>query len=142
VTLFSDFICSLLCQQAMTPRMQLGGMHTANAKGSSADLNGDLSKFAGDSRDFAKDKMNYNSRKLGDTRQGNLSVEIWKRAFTDALKRLCPLQGEGLECGCLPALNRMVSLRTSIVSFLEFWVFEYLQCMLSVVSVGYSTWDS
>jgi len=91
--------------------MQLGGSSTTNAKGSSADLNGDLSKFSGDSRDFAKDRMNYNTRKLGDTRQGNISVEIWKRAFTDALKRLCPLQGEGLECGCLPALNRMVSLR-------------------------------
>lgn len=99
----------------MTPRMQLGGAPNTNAKGSSADLNGDLSKFSGDSRDFARDnKMNYNTRKLGDTRQGNISVEIWKRAFTDALKRLCPLQGEGLECGCLPALNRMVSLRGAL----------------------------
>lgn len=89
--------------------MQLGGAPTTNPKGSSADLNGDMSKISGDSRDFPKDKMNYNTRKLGDTRQGNISVEIWKRAFTDALKRLCPLQGEGLECGCLPALNRMVS---------------------------------
>ena len=122
MTLFSYFICLLLCQQAMTPRMQLGGMHAASVKGSSADLNGDLSKFAGDSRDFAKDKMNYNSRKLGDTRQGNISVEIWKRAFTDALKRLCPLQGEGLECGCLPALNRMVSLRSFLFEILGFLV--------------------
>lgn len=90
----------------MTPPMQLGGMYSANGKGSSAVLNGDLHRTSSD-----KDKKDSNPRKLGDTRQGNISVEIWKRAFTDALKRLCPLQGEGLECGCLPALNRMVCCR-------------------------------
>lgn len=90
----------------MTPPMQLGGMYSANGKGSSAVLNGDLHRTSSD-----KDKKDSNPRKLGDTRQGNISVEIWKRAFTDALKRLCPLQGEGLECGCLPALNRMVGLQ-------------------------------
>lgn len=94
----------------MTPHMQLGGTPSTNAKGSSADLNGDLTRLTGNARESSfRDKVDSTPRKLGDTRQGNISVEIWKRAFTDALKRLCPLQGEGLECGCLPALNRMVS---------------------------------
>lgn len=41
-------------------------MFIINLKGSFVDLNGDLSKFFGDLRDFVKDKMNYNICKLGD----------------------------------------------------------------------------
>ncbi|KAG6531210.1 hypothetical protein ZIOFF_005000 [Zingiber officinale] len=40
--------------------------------------------------------------------QTNLSLEIWKKAFIDTSKLLCPLRSEGLECGCLPMLSRMV----------------------------------
>ncbi|CAK9226911.1 unnamed protein product [Sphagnum jensenii] len=93
--------------QAITPWMQLAA--PASTRGSSADVHGDLNKFAGDSRElFSKTKVDSNPCKLGDTRQGNISVEIWKRAFADALKRLCPPQGEGLDCGCLPVLKKMV----------------------------------
>lgn len=40
-------------------------MYKISMKGSCVDLNGDLSKFVGDVRDFVN-KVNYNSCKLGD----------------------------------------------------------------------------
>ncbi|GFY98281.1 nucleolar protein gar2-like protein [Actinidia rufa] len=45
---------------------------------------------------------------LGDQQQGNFSINLWKNAFQDAFKRLCPVRGGGHECGCLPVLARMV----------------------------------
>ncbi|WOL14343.1 hypothetical protein Cni_G23123 [Canna indica] len=45
---------------------------------------------------------------MGDQQQANFSVEIWNKAFKDASERLCPLRSEGLECGCLPMLVRLV----------------------------------
>lgn len=52
---------------------------------------------------------------MGD-QQGNLSVEIWNRAFRDASERLCPLRSEGHECGCLHMLARLVSTTNIIVT--------------------------
>jgi len=62
-----------------------------HAKGNHGDLNGDLKKI-GDSNGFAKDKLNYITHKLCDTWQGNISIEISKKACTDVHTRLCPLQ--------------------------------------------------
>ncbi|PIN04022.1 hypothetical protein CDL12_23447 [Handroanthus impetiginosus] len=45
---------------------------------------------------------------LGDQKQGNFSMNLWKNAFHDALKRLCPVRAGGHECGCLPVLARKV----------------------------------
>ncbi|KAE8667219.1 putative GDP-mannose transporter [Hibiscus syriacus] len=45
---------------------------------------------------------------LGDQEQGNLSVELWKKAFKDACERLCPLRACGHECGCLAVLAKLV----------------------------------
>ncbi|XP_010524226.1 PREDICTED: uncharacterized protein LOC104802359 [Tarenaya hassleriana] len=45
---------------------------------------------------------------LGDEQQGNFSISLWKNAFQDALRRLCPIRGSGHECGCLPVLARLV----------------------------------
>lgn len=70
---------------------------------------GELNKFAGDVKEFfTKERQDGNLSQLGDARQGSISIEIWKNAFTDALKRLCPLQGHDAECGCLPVLGRQV----------------------------------
>ncbi|KAI3472166.1 hypothetical protein Pfo_029654 [Paulownia fortunei] len=45
---------------------------------------------------------------LGDQKQGNFSINLWKNAFHDTLKRLCPVRAGGHECGCLPVLARKV----------------------------------
>ncbi|KAJ4817727.1 nucleolar-like protein [Rhynchospora pubera] len=45
---------------------------------------------------------------LGDSDQGNFSIELWKSAFRDAFGRLCPLRAGGHECGCLPILAKLV----------------------------------
>ena len=42
--------------------------------------------------------------------QGNLSLDIWKKAFRESRERLCPIRSGGHECGCLPMLPRLVSL--------------------------------
>ncbi|KZV39978.1 hypothetical protein F511_15640 [Dorcoceras hygrometricum] len=44
----------------------------------------------------------------GDHEQGNLSIELWKKAFKDACERLCPIRAGGHECGCLSVLVRLV----------------------------------
>ncbi|MCO5604504.1 hypothetical protein L7F22_058671 [Adiantum nelumboides] len=41
-------------------------------------------------------------------RQGNVSIKVWKKAFLDAYERLCPVRVLGVECGCLPMLNKLV----------------------------------
>jgi hypothetical protein len=74
----------------------------------------DLSKLAGDVTGIFAKRPSINLRhsvnlpELGDARQGNLSVEVWKKAVMEALRRLCPVRGAGHECGCLPMLIRMV----------------------------------
>ncbi|KAK7244665.1 hypothetical protein RIF29_39490 [Crotalaria pallida] len=45
---------------------------------------------------------------LGDQKQGNFSINLWRNAFQDAFQRLCPVRAGGHECGCLPVLARMV----------------------------------
>ncbi|XP_076958436.1 uncharacterized protein LOC143634166 [Bidens hawaiensis] len=40
--------------------------------------------------------------------QGNFSINLWRIAFHDAFKRLCPVRAGGHDCGCLPVLARMV----------------------------------
>lgn len=45
---------------------------------------------------------------LGDQQQGNFSVNLWKHAFQEVLKRLCPVRAGSHECGCLPVLARRV----------------------------------
>ncbi|KAM3303725.1 hypothetical protein P3S67_014755 [Capsicum chacoense] len=54
-------------------------------------------------------KKTYGCRSsLGDQEQGNLSIELWKKAFKDACERLCPVRAGGHECGCLSLLSRLV----------------------------------
>lgn len=45
---------------------------------------------------------------LVDQLQGSFSIDLWKDAFEDASKRLCPVRAGGHECGCLPVLARRV----------------------------------
>ncbi|KAL6497597.1 hypothetical protein OROHE_027226 [Orobanche hederae] len=40
--------------------------------------------------------------------QGNFSLELWKKAFRDACERICPVRAGGHDCGCLPALSRVI----------------------------------
>ncbi|CAH8332160.1 unnamed protein product [Eruca vesicaria subsp. sativa] len=40
--------------------------------------------------------------------KGSFSISLWQNAFKVALSRLCPMRGEGHECGCLPILSKMV----------------------------------
>ncbi|KAL6587408.1 hypothetical protein OROMI_000386 [Orobanche minor] len=43
-----------------------------------------------------------------DQHQGNFSLELWKKAFRDACERICPVRAGGHDCGCLPALSRVI----------------------------------
>ena len=54
------------------------------------------------------------SSSSGGQDQVNFSLELWKKAFEDACERLCPVRAGGHECGCLPALARLVKLLHSI----------------------------
>ncbi|KAG7554398.1 Dilute domain [Arabidopsis suecica] len=43
-----------------------------------------------------------------DRLQESFSVNLWKKAFEEALQRLCPVQAKRRQCGCLHVLTRMV----------------------------------
>ncbi|KAJ4904890.1 nucleolar protein gar2-related [Raphanus sativus] len=49
-----------------------------------------------------------NEKLMGDQEKGSFSISLWQNAFNVALSRLCPMRGEGHECGCLPILSKMV----------------------------------
>lgn len=57
---------------------------------------------------------------LGDRKQGDFSIKLWKNAFHDALIRLCPVRAGGHECGCLPVLARKVSNHNAVIPLLRF----------------------
>lgn len=59
-------------------------------------------------QDGVKDDKKLITSEIEDSRHGNISVEIWKKAFLDAFERLCPVRRLGVECGCLPMLNKLV----------------------------------
>ncbi|KAJ9543765.1 hypothetical protein OSB04_023472 [Centaurea solstitialis] len=69
--------------QTLTPKMQSLGAET--------NTNKDIGKLLGPNQ-----------------QQVNLSINLWRIAFHDAFKRLCPVRAGGHECGCLPVLARMV----------------------------------
>ncbi|CAH9108491.1 unnamed protein product, partial [Cuscuta europaea] len=59
----------------------------------------------------ASDSMKGNMIGFGGEERGSLtsfSIDLWKKVFGDACERLCPLQAEGHECGCLPMLTKLV----------------------------------
>ncbi|KAJ6721624.1 NUCLEAR PORE COMPLEX PROTEIN NUP205 [Salix viminalis] len=71
--------------QTLTPHMQSTAVKSSNSRKTHARRHG-----------------------LGDQEQGNLAIDLWKKAFRDACERLCPVRAGGHECGCLPVLSRLV----------------------------------
>uniref|UniRef100_A0A1J3DN66 Dilute domain-containing protein n=1 Tax=Noccaea caerulescens TaxID=107243 RepID=A0A1J3DN66_NOCCA len=51
---------------------------------------------------------NFSEPATCDRLQESFSVNLWKKAFEEALQRLCPLQAARTKCGCLDVLTRMV----------------------------------
>ncbi|KAL3696181.1 hypothetical protein R1sor_010257 [Riccia sorocarpa] len=100
-------IVESLWWQAMIPKMQKAVDPVAPASPKGGEAKDDVNKLTGDTTGSVKRPERNSSvslPELGDARQGNMSVEIWKRAMNDALSRLCPVRGAGHECGCLPML--------------------------------------
>ncbi|CAH2073786.1 unnamed protein product [Thlaspi arvense] len=51
---------------------------------------------------------NFSEPATCDRLQESFSVNLWKKAFEEALQQLCPVQAERRKCGCLHVLTRMV----------------------------------
>ncbi|KAL1211255.1 hypothetical protein V5N11_023287 [Cardamine amara subsp. amara] len=79
--------------QTLTPRMQASAASTREFDRA----NGSASK-----KNFGRTPSSMNLE------QGDFSLELWKEAFRDAHKRLCPLRASGHECGCLPVPARLI----------------------------------
>ncbi|EPS67291.1 hypothetical protein M569_07484, partial [Genlisea aurea] len=88
--IFSRIIESLWWQ-TFTPHMQSGAAREIHT-----------SMDSETSRSFS---MKSKSTQL---QQLNSSVELWKRAFKDAFRRICPIRAEGHDCGCLPVLSKLI----------------------------------
>ncbi|XP_030530889.1 uncharacterized protein LOC115741231 isoform X2 [Rhodamnia argentea] len=65
-------------------------------------------KLLGRAKGSGSIKNNRKVTHVEDQEQGNISVDLWKKAFTDACERLCPVRGGGHECGCLPVLAKLI----------------------------------
>lgn len=65
-------------------------------------------KLLGSAKGSSSIKNNRKVTYAEDQEQGNISVDLWKKAFTDACERLCPVRGGGHECGCLPVLAKLL----------------------------------
>lgn len=70
---------------------------------------------------------NFSEPATCDRLQESFSVNLWKKAFEEALQRLCPLQAARSKCGCLDVLTRMVH-----SLFLPFFQWNGV-CMLSLL---------
>ncbi|KAH7298662.1 hypothetical protein KP509_25G053100 [Ceratopteris richardii] len=57
------------------------------------------------SRDHRRASMVFD---IEDGMEQNLSIDTWKKAFLDALQKLCPLRFGGKNCTCVPGLFRLV----------------------------------
>lgn len=51
---------------------------------------------------------NFSEPATCDQLQESFSVNLWKKAFEEALQRLCPVQAAKPKCGCLHVLTRKV----------------------------------
>ncbi|CAA7026870.1 unnamed protein product [Microthlaspi erraticum] len=51
---------------------------------------------------------NFSEPATCDRLQESFSVNLWKKAFEEALQRMCPLQATRSKCGCLDFLTRMI----------------------------------
>lgn len=68
---------------------------------------------------FASNDMNTISNTL-DTRtsslenigQENFSLELWKKALSDAYEKICPIRAGRHKCGCLHVISGLVTLRS------------------------------
>ncbi|XP_073021511.1 uncharacterized protein [Primulina eburnea] len=89
--LFSRIVESVWWQ-TFTPHMQPNLAKSSDRTNSSSDLK----------------KSNGRRNNMGNHELGNLSIELWKKAFKDACERLCPIRAGGHECGCLSVLVRLV----------------------------------
>ncbi|CAN8260785.1 unnamed protein product [Cochlearia groenlandica] len=79
--------------QTLTPRMQSSAASTRELD----KANGSASK-----KNCGRSQISVNQE------QGDFSLELWKKAFRDAHKRLCPLRATGHECGCLSVPARLI----------------------------------
>ncbi|KAL7094946.1 hypothetical protein ACP275_11G136700 [Erythranthe tilingii] len=66
------------------------------------------SSNAGVNVDSDSSKLYERTSSSIDQRQVNFSLELWKKAFSDACERICPLRAGGHVCGCLPVLSRVI----------------------------------
>ncbi|KAK2413621.1 EEIG1/EHBP1 protein amino-terminal domain protein [Trifolium repens] len=80
--------------QSLTPHMQL-----VDAKITHKDVG------SASSKSFTKTLSSSSSH---DQEMGNLSLDIWKKAFREACERICPVRAGGHECGCLSVLPRLI----------------------------------
>lgn len=98
ITTLFDFIW-LFCPQTLTPHMQCARGKATSRVTSSSSTN--CSK----------------ATHMDDQDEGNISMDLWKKAFEDAFERLCPVRAAGHECGCLPVLPKLVSIKIQYVGF-------------------------
>ncbi|XP_057740580.1 uncharacterized protein LOC130957751 [Arachis stenosperma] len=92
VWIFSRIVESIWWQ-TLTPHMQPIAAKLAQKEVNSA------------SRKNKRGKSNSYEKEKG---EGNLPLDIWKKAFKETCERLCPIRSAGHECGCLPIIHRLI----------------------------------
>ena len=54
-------------------------------------------------------KLDAKTSYVGNIDQDNYSLEIWKKALSDAYEKICPIRADRHKCGCLHMISKLVS---------------------------------
>lgn len=67
-----------------------------------------MQSFASNDTNTISNKLDTRTSYVGIIEQDNYSLEIWKKALSDAYERICPIRAERHKCGCLHMISKLV----------------------------------
>lgn len=71
-----------------------------------------MQSFASNDMNTISNTRDMRTSSLEKIDQGNFSMELWKKAFSDAYEKICPIRAGRHECGCLHVISGLVIFRS------------------------------
>lgn len=67
-----------------------------------------MQSFASNDMNNILNNLDTRTSHVGNIDQYNYSLEIWKKALSDAYERICPIRAERHKCGCLHMISKLI----------------------------------
>lgn len=67
-----------------------------------------MQSFASNDINTISNTLDTRTSSFEDIDQGNISLELWKKALSDAYERICPIRAGRHECGCLHVISGLI----------------------------------